>query len=112
MKAYGQLAFHAKLNYMETAAYDLCTLLEDAYVASADSMLRYSTSSWMSIRTVGEVREAALRGVRKAQVKVTTRCMAPGTSLVGFSEVCHENGAHERHPRDIEDHRTGVLGGL
>lgn len=74
MKAYGQLAFHANLKFiLETAAFDLCRVLEDAHdhgVHEHGALLRIFLD--VDREADGEVQEHALRGVRKAQVKLAT----------------------------------------
>lgn len=71
-KYYGQLAFNMDLGFvLETAAYDLCSLNELAFDLNAKDrpeLLRV----FLQVDKEGEgaKREAALRGVRKAQVKL------------------------------------------
>ncbi len=71
-KYYGQLAFHMDLGFiLETAAYDLCSLNELAFDLGAKErpeLLRV----FLQVDKEGEgaKKEAALRGVRKAQVKL------------------------------------------
>jgi hypothetical protein len=74
MKFYGQLAFHKDLPFiLETAAYDLCSLLVRA------SRLEHSRhdellSVFLDVdrEPDSDNQEAALRGVRKAQAKLAT----------------------------------------
>lgn len=70
---YGQLAFSRQLAFiLETAAYDLCTLLEVAFDAGApchDALL----VTFLELDREpdgGDHQEASLRGVRKAQTKL------------------------------------------
>lgn len=72
---YGQLAFSRQLPFiLETAAYDLCTLLEAAHARQApchDALL----DVFLELDREpdgGQHQEASLRGVRKAQVKLAT----------------------------------------
>lgn len=73
-KYYGQIAFHVDLGFvLETAAYDLCTLNELAFDLQSKErgeLLRV----FLQVDKEGEgaKKEAALRGVRKAQVKLAT----------------------------------------
>lgn len=81
IKVYGQLGFRSNLSFiLETAAYDLCSLAEVVHAAGAgehDALLdvvldvdREPDDSAMQ--------EAALRGVRKAQVKLATYYLVNG----------------------------------
>ncbi len=73
-KYYGQLAFHMDLGFiLETAAYDLSALNELAFDLRAPErheLLRI----FLQVDKEGEgaAREASLRGVRKAQVRLAT----------------------------------------
>lgn len=73
-KYYGQLAFGSGLPFvLETVAYDLCTLNElafDVRSSERDRLLEVFLQVDKESETV--VQEAALRGVRKAQVKLAT----------------------------------------
>jgi hypothetical protein len=79
-KYYGQLAFHMDLGFiLETAAYDLCALNELAFDLKArerSELLRV----FLQVDKEGEgaKKEAALRGVRKAQVKLATYYLQRG----------------------------------
>jgi len=80
-KFYGQLGFSNALPFvLETAAYDLCALLERAHLAQAgahDELL----SIFLDVDREPEdstTQEAALRGVRKAQVKLATHYLSHG----------------------------------
>lgn len=72
-KFYGQLAFARQLPFiLETAAYDLCTLLEAAHDRDApchDDMLAVFLELDREPED-NDHQEASLRGVRKAQVKL------------------------------------------
>ncbi len=72
-KFYGQLAFSRQLPFiLETAAYDLCTLLEAAYDRGAPSHDPVLAIFLELDREPdgGDHQEASLRGVRKAQTKL------------------------------------------
>lgn len=80
-KFYGQLAFHRRLPFLlETAAYDMCALLEAAHHARApchDALLDiFLELDWEP--EAGGAQESSLRGVRKAQVKLATFYMGRG----------------------------------
>lgn len=75
MKRYGQLAFQLKLSFvLETVAYDLGTLIEAVHAAGApehDALL----ALFLDVDREPDAdagQESALRGVRKAQVKLAT----------------------------------------
>jgi hypothetical protein len=81
IKFYGQLAFGANLAFLlETAAYDLCALLERASAGSAPMQDRLLGVLLDVDREPegGRAQEASLRGVRKAQVKLATHYLATG----------------------------------
>ena len=73
-KYYGLISFAAELPFiLETVAYDLCTLNElavDRQAPVTDELLRIFLR--VDKESEGEVQEASLRGVRKAQVKLAT----------------------------------------
>ncbi|MEI8254764.1 MAG: DUF2254 family protein, partial [Deltaproteobacteria bacterium] len=79
-KYYGQIAFHMDLGFiLETAAYDLCALNELAFDLDArerGELLKV----FLQVDKEGEgaKKEAALRGVRKAQVKLATYYLLRG----------------------------------
>jgi len=79
-KYYGQLSYGANLPFiLETVAYDLCTLNELAFERGssvADRILRIFLM--VDKESEGEVQEAALRGVRKAQIKLATYLLLKG----------------------------------
>lgn len=79
-KYYGLTAYHANLPFiLETVAYDLCTLNEIAYdrgSPAARALLRVFLE--VDKEGEGEVQETALRGVRKAQVKLATHFLLAG----------------------------------
>lgn len=81
IKGYGQLAFGAKLSFiLETAAYDLCSLIEVVHAADApehDALLDVFLD--VDREPGGDAtQEASLRGVRKAQVKLALWYLARG----------------------------------
>ena len=81
MKEYGQIAFHRNLPFiLETAAYDLCALLEHVHGRGAgchDALLTVVMD--VDREPEGDrTQEVSLRGVRKAQVKLATYYLAMG----------------------------------
>ena len=81
LKFYGLLAFHTAQPFvLETAAYDLCALLEHAHVNRAschDTILEIFLD--VDREPEGDrTQEQALRGVRKAQVKLATHYLDRG----------------------------------
>jgi hypothetical protein len=90
-KYYGQLAFHMDLGFvLETAAYDLCALNERAFdlgVPQRTELLRI----FLQVDKEGEgaSREASLRGVRKAQVRLATWYLLHG-DVHAAREVFHD----------------------
>jgi hypothetical protein len=81
IKFYGQLAFASQLGFiLETAAYDLCALLERAHAREApchDALLDLFLDVDREPEG-GRIQEASLRGVRKAQVKLATYYLNAG----------------------------------
>ncbi|HEX7481525.1 MAG TPA: DUF2254 family protein [Polyangiales bacterium] len=79
-KYYGLISFSASLPFiLETVAYDLCTLNETALDQGSpvvDDLLRLFLR--VDKESEGEVQEASLRGVRKAQVKLATYYLLKG----------------------------------
>lgn len=73
-KYYGQLAFNADLGFiLETSAYDLCTLNEIAFnLGSPERAELLRIFLQVDKEGDGGTREASLKGVRKAQVKLAT----------------------------------------
>jgi hypothetical protein len=77
---YGQVAYAAQLPFiLETVAYDLCTLNEVAH-ARGDAALDELLHVFLTVDKEGdgEVHEASLRGVRKAQIKLATYFLLQG----------------------------------
>jgi hypothetical protein len=81
MQYYGRLFYERKLAFVtETVAYDLGSLCETAHNARCSverELLRIFLSVDPSI-SEGDVQEASLRGVRKAQLKVATFYLSNG----------------------------------
>ncbi len=81
MRTYGVLAFRSRLSFvLETVAYDLAELLEHLHAAGApehDAVLAVLLEVDRESDEEG-AQEAALRGVRKAQVKLGTYYLASG----------------------------------
>jgi Predicted membrane protein (DUF2254) len=79
-KHYGLISFSSSLPFiLETVAYDLCALNETAFNRNAsvvDDLLRIFLR--VDKESEGEVQEASLRGVRKAQVKLATHYLMKG----------------------------------
>ncbi|MDD9944606.1 MAG: DUF2254 domain-containing protein [Myxococcales bacterium] len=79
-KHYGLISFNARLPFiLETVAYDMCGLCELAADRGApvlDELLRIFLR--VDKESEGEVQEASLRGVRKAQVKLATQFLFTG----------------------------------
>ncbi len=92
---YGQLAFGMQLAFiLETAAYDLCTLLEQASDMGSsvhDQLLQIFLDVDREPDRDTKGQEASLRGVRKAQIKLATHYLV--------------NGAQENARRIYEDMR-------
>ena len=80
-KFYGQLAFHGALPFiLETAAYDLCTLIEKSHEMESPSHLPM-LEIFLDVdrEPEGEKgQEDSLRGVRKAQIKLATYYLVKG----------------------------------
>lgn len=104
LKFYGQLAFNQNLPFiLETAAYDLCTLLERAHridVDCHDDLLDLFLDVDREPEG-GPIQETSLRGVRKAQVKLATHYLV------------HEDIAHARYIfEDMQEERTERLSSI
>jgi len=82
IKYYGHLSYQKRLAFVtETVAYDLGTLLEVAHEIRAPNepeLLRLFLEADPIGGAEGEVQEASLRGVRKAQVKLATAYLVDG----------------------------------
>jgi len=81
IKYYAQLAFSVKLGFiLESAAYDLCSLLENAFDKGTpchDELLEILLDVDREPEG-GKVQETSLRGVRKAQIKLATHYLVRG----------------------------------
>jgi len=103
---YGQLGFKRELPFiLETAAYDVCTLLEQAYDKDAsvhDALL----DTFLQLDREpdgGEHQEASLRGVRKAQTKLATFYLLRGQEPLArriFEDMRHETPERLRSIRE------------
>jgi PAS domain-containing protein len=82
-KYYGQISYSANLPFiLETVAYDLCALNEMAFDNKseiADRIMRIFLM--VDKESEGEVQEASLRGVRKAQIKLATYLLVKGDKV-------------------------------
>lgn len=95
-KYYGQLAFNMDLGFLlETAAYDLCALNELAF--DLDSKERPELLKvFLQVDKEGEgaKRETALRGVRKAQIKLAAYYLHRGDEAAArqvYKDMANEN---------------------
>jgi hypothetical protein len=111
MKGYGQIAFRAQLPFvLETVAYDLCTVIEAAWRATApehDALLRVFLDVDREADTV--VQEAALRGVRKAQIKLATFYLQHGEERLArriHADMGREDPARMRGIREEIERTT------
>jgi len=82
IKFYGQTAFGMQLAFLlETAAYDLCSLLERSGNVS-DAVHQRLLAIFLELDrepdSDGTQQEASLRGVRKAQIKLATHYLVTG----------------------------------
>ncbi len=99
IKFYGQLAFSSKLGFvLEIAAYDLCSLLEVANNRRSevhDPVLEVFLDVDREPEG-GKAQESALRGVRKAQIKLATHYLDAGRQDLArriFEDMRHEEPA-------------------
>jgi hypothetical protein len=79
-KLYGLLAYSTNLPFiLETVAYDLCTLNEIAFERHA-KIARTLLYVFLNVdkESEGEVQEASLKGVRKAQIKLASYFLLRG----------------------------------
>jgi hypothetical protein len=101
MKFYGQLAFGANIAFiLESAAYDLCGLLEFAYrnkAESHDALLEIFLDVDREPDDEEHAQEASLRGVRKAQIKLGTYYLAQGA--MAQARRVHEDMSKENPTR-------------
>jgi hypothetical protein len=84
IKSYGQVAFHSDMHFiLETAAYDLGALVREAYLAgSQEHHALVDIFLDVDREPRGEVQEASLRGVRKAQVQAATFFLSQGEEKI------------------------------
>lgn len=82
IRFYGQLAFAMNTGFiLETAAYDLCSLIERVHERGArchDHLLGDIFLELDREPEGGKTQEASLRGVRKAQIKLATHYLVHG----------------------------------
>ena len=96
-KYYGQTANQMGLSFVtETAANDLCQLCEVAHAASF-AQERQLLSTFLEVDKVPETEaeDRALRGVRKAQVKLATYYLEVGAEALAreiYADMEHERG--------------------
>jgi hypothetical protein len=109
-KYYAQLAHGMGLGFVtETAAYDLCSLCElasDLFAPSHDRLLAIFLEIDKEAETTAE--EKALRGVRKAQVKLATFYLQRGHAA--YARAIYEDMAQEspERLRSIRDEMLAV----
>ena len=82
IRFYGQLAFAMNTGFiLETAAYDLCALLEKVHARDAACHDHLLLAVFLELDREpegGKTQEASLRGVRKAQIKLATHYLVTG----------------------------------
>lgn len=82
IRFYGQLAFAMNTGFiLETAAYDLCSLLEIVHERGLACHDRLLVDIFLELDREpegGKTQEASLRGVRKAQIKLATHYLVNG----------------------------------
>lgn len=82
IKFYGQLAFALNTGFiLETAAYDLCSLLERVHERGDETHDHLLVKVFLELDREpegGKTQEASLRGVRKAQIKLATHYLVHG----------------------------------
>jgi hypothetical protein len=105
-KYYGLLAFHGGQPFtLETAAYDLSALIEQAHIsgsATHDTLLDVLLD--VDREPEGDRRqEVALRGVRKAQVKLATYYMEVGANDQARRVFEDMKGEHPERLQSIQE---------
>ncbi len=98
---YGLTANNMGLAFvLETVAYDLCTLCEKSFDADSPA-LRQLLRTFLEVDKEGETEshEKALRGVRKAQIKLATYFLLHGDEEK--ARRVYQDMAHEKHERMI-----------
>ncbi len=82
LRFYGQLAFSMNIGFiLETAAYDLCALIERVHAVGAPCHAYLLVDVFLELDREpegGKIQETSLRGVRKAQIKLATHYLAAG----------------------------------
>lgn len=102
-KYYGLLSFNAKLPFiLETVAYDMCALIEFAFDAKCPATA-HLLRIFLQVDKEGEheAQETALRGVRKAQLK-----------LASYFLVRHDEPLAREVFRDMRDERPERLASI
>jgi hypothetical protein len=101
MKFYGQLAFGANIAFiLESAAFDLCGLLEFAFHKGADShdaLLEIFLEVDREPDEEEHAQEDSLRGVRKAQIKLATYYLT--RNAVRYARTVHADMLKETSVR-------------
>jgi hypothetical protein len=109
-KYYGLISFSSSLPFiLETVAYDLCGLNETALDKASpvvDDLLRIFLR--VDKESEGEVQEASLRGVRKAQVKLATYYLLKGDTPRARQVYDDMNGEDVTRLASIRDELFGV----
>jgi hypothetical protein len=105
LRYYGQLALSRRLSFItETTAYDLCALCEVAFDLQAKNqqqMLKVFLD--VDKESEGDEQELALRGVRKAQVKLATYYLLHGAEKLArevYADMASEKPDRLRSIRD------------
>ena len=101
---YGQTAFSMQLAFLlETAAYDLCMMIEQASRQGApchDRLLGIFLELDREPDADGSPQEASLRGVRKAQIKLATHYLTLETAEgVAYARRIHRDMRLEKRER-------------
>ncbi len=104
IKFYGQTAFGMQLAFLlETAAYDLCMLIEQASFRGSiahDRLLAIFLELDREPDADGTPQEASLRGVRKAQIKLATHYLGLDTEEgTAYARRIHDDMRLEKRER-------------
>jgi hypothetical protein len=104
-KYYGQLAFNMDLGFLlETCAYDLCALNELAFdLKSTDRPELLKIFLQVDKEGEGAKKETALRGVRKAQIKLAAYYLSHGDQQAArtvYRDMANENAQRLASIRD------------
>jgi hypothetical protein len=106
IKYYGHISYHKSLAFVsETVAYDLGQLCEFAHdiESPVEEQLLGVFLEVDASRAEGEIQEASLRGVRKAQVKLATYYLMTGAEALArrvWDDMRHESAERLRSIRD------------